>query len=43
MRNVPFFNYPFVFKSREDDFVRIFKEVGSRGAYILQKDLVEFE
>ncbi len=43
MRNVPFFNYPFVFKSREDDFVRIFKEVCSRGAYILQKDLVEFE
>jgi dTDP-4-amino-4,6-dideoxygalactose transaminase len=43
MRNVPFFNYPFVFKSREDDFVRIFKDVCSRGAYILQKDLVEFE
>jgi dTDP-4-amino-4,6-dideoxygalactose transaminase len=43
MRNVPFFNYPFLFKSREDDFVRIFKEVGSRGAYILQKDLKEFE
>lgn len=43
MRNVPFFNYPFLFKSREDDFVRIFKEVGYRGAYILQKDLKEFE
>lgn len=43
MRNVPFFNYPALFKSREDDFIRIFKEVGSRGAYILQKDLVEFE
>ena len=33
----------FLFKSREDDFVRIFKEVGNRGAYILQKDLIEFE
>ena len=28
MKNVPFFNYPFLFKSREEDFVRIFKEVG---------------
>ena len=43
MRNVPFFNYPFLFKSREEDFVKIFKEVGYRGAYILQKDLKEFE
>jgi dTDP-4-amino-4,6-dideoxygalactose transaminase len=43
MRNVPFFNYPYLFKSREEDFVRIFKEVGYRGAYILQKDLKEFE
>ncbi len=43
MRNIPFFNYPALFKSREDDFIRIFKDVGSRGAYILQKDLKEFE
>ena len=43
MRNVPFFNYPYLFKSREDDFLRIFKEIGNRGAYILQKDLQEFE
>lgn len=43
MRTVPFFNYPFLFKSREDDFIRIFKDVGSRGAYILQKDLLDFE
>jgi dTDP-4-amino-4,6-dideoxygalactose transaminase len=43
MRSVPFFNYPFLFKSREDDFIKIFKEVGSRGAFILQKDLLEFE
>jgi len=42
-RNVPFFNYPHLFKSREEDFVRIFKDVGYRGAYILQKDLREFE
>ncbi|OIR07017.1 dTDP-3-amino-3,6-dideoxy-alpha-D-galactopyranose transaminase [mine drainage metagenome] len=43
MKSVPFFNYPFLFKSREDEFVNIFKEVGYRGAYILQKDLKEFE
>jgi dTDP-4-amino-4,6-dideoxygalactose transaminase len=43
MRIVPFFNYPSLFKSREDDFIRIFREIGSRGAYILQKDLAEFE
>lgn len=43
MRNVPFFNYPHLFKSREEDFVNIFKDVCSRGAYILQKDLREFE
>ena len=43
MRNVPFFNYPALFKSREEDFIKIFKDVGNRGAYILQKDLSEFE
>lgn len=43
MKNVPFFNYPHLFKSHEDDFVRIFKDVGYRGAYILQKDLRDFE
>jgi dTDP-4-amino-4,6-dideoxygalactose transaminase len=43
MRNIPFFNYPYLFKSREDDFLNIFKEIGSRGAYILQKDLTDFE
>ncbi len=40
---VPFFNYPYLFKSREEDFIKIFKDVGNRGAYILQKDLFEFE
>lgn len=43
MRSVPFFNYQFLFKSHEEDFTRIFREVGQRGAYILQKDLAEFE
>lgn len=43
MKNVPFFNYPYLFKSREAEFIRIFREVGYRGAYIMQKDLKEFE
>lgn len=42
-KSVPFFNYPYLFKSREEEFIKIFKDVGSRGAYILQKDLREFE
>jgi dTDP-4-amino-4,6-dideoxygalactose transaminase len=42
-RAVPFFNYPDVFTSRESEFVEIFREVGRRGAFILQRDLVEFE
>ena len=43
MRKVPFFNYSYLFKSREEDFINIFKDVCSRGAFILQKDLHEFE
>lgn len=43
MRNVPFFNYPHVFTSRETQFVETFREVGRRGAFIMQKDLREFE
>ncbi len=43
MRKVPFFNYPYLFKSKEKDFVNIFKDVGNRGAFILQKDLENFE
>ena len=43
VKQVPFFNYPFLFESNEDDFIEIFKYVGRRGAYILQKDLSQFE
>ena len=41
--SVPFFNYSHLFKSHEEDYVNIFKDVCSRGAYILQKDLRDFE
>lgn len=43
MRSVPFFNYPHVFVSREEDFVSTLRDVGRRGAFIMQKDLADFE
>lgn len=42
-RSVPFFNYPHVFVSQEEEFLAALQDVGRRGAYILQKDLVQFE
>jgi len=40
---VPFFNYPYVFTSREEKFMEIIRDVGRRGAFIMQKDLADFE
>lgn len=42
-RKIPFFNYPHVFTSSKQELVDIFNDVGSRGAFILQKDCKEFE
>ena len=42
-RNVPFFNYPYVFTSQEDELLAIVRDVGRRGAFILQRDLEQFE
>lgn len=42
-RNVPFFNYPYVFTSQEEAFTAIFRDVGRRGAFIAQQDLRDFE
>jgi dTDP-4-amino-4,6-dideoxygalactose transaminase len=41
--SVPFFNYPHVFTSQETAFVETLTSVGRRGAFIMQKDLAEFE
>jgi dTDP-4-amino-4,6-dideoxygalactose transaminase len=41
--NIPFFNYPALFKSQEKEIMDTMHDVMSRGAYILQRDLVEFE
>lgn len=42
-RRVPFFPYASVFTVSEQPFVDIFRDVGSRGAFILQDDLARFE
>ena len=41
--NVPFFDYPELYKRDREDFIRIFDEVCSKGAYIMQKELQDFE
>ncbi|MFC1525488.1 DegT/DnrJ/EryC1/StrS family aminotransferase [Candidatus Latescibacterota bacterium] len=42
-REVPFFNYAHVFTQHEGEVLRAIGDVGRRGAFILQRDLVEFE
>jgi dTDP-4-amino-4,6-dideoxygalactose transaminase len=41
--SVPFFNYQALYKNDKEEILKIFDDVCSRGAYILQKDLEEFE
>jgi len=43
MAKIPFFDYPRLYLDRKQDFLRIFDEVASRGAFILQQDLSHFE
>jgi dTDP-4-amino-4,6-dideoxygalactose transaminase len=42
-QKVPFFNYPDVLNPHEQAFVDIIKNVGCRGAFIMQKELADFE
>ncbi|MCL5734652.1 MAG: DegT/DnrJ/EryC1/StrS family aminotransferase [Actinobacteria bacterium] len=42
-RTVPFFAYPHVFMSREAEILSAIRDVGHRGAFILQEDLARFE
>jgi len=42
-RQIPFFNYPALFKLQEKEIMQTLHDVMSRGAYILQKDLKNFE
>lgn len=43
IRKVPFFDYPRLFLDDKEEILRTVEEVGSRGAFIMQKDLSEFE
>ena len=43
LRSLPFFEYSSVFASAEEDFVAIERDVGRRSAFIMQKDLADFE
>lgn len=42
-RNVPFFDYSRLFTRDEEAYLDIIRDVGRRGAFILQKDLEQFE
>lgn len=42
-RTVPFFDYPHIFTSQEEDLISVIRDVGRRGAFIMQKDLADFE
>ena len=42
-KNIPFFNYPSLFNDHREELLDIFSEVSSRGAFIMQNELIEFE
>jgi dTDP-4-amino-4,6-dideoxygalactose transaminase len=42
-RSIPFFDYPQLFTAEEEMLVAIVRDVGRRGAFILQQDLARFE
>lgn len=43
MKSVPFFNYPSVYLKNRTEYLQIFDEVCSKGSFILQDELSEFE
>jgi dTDP-4-amino-4,6-dideoxygalactose transaminase len=42
-KTIPFFNYPALFAREEKELIPIIHDVLKRGAYIMQKDLLQFE
>ena len=40
---IPFFDYPRLFLDKKDIYLNIFSEVASKGAFIMQKVLEQFE
>lgn len=43
MKKIPFFDYPGLFRLYEEEFVEAFRNASQRGAFIMQKDLEDFE
>jgi dTDP-4-amino-4,6-dideoxygalactose transaminase len=43
LRQVPYFNYRAAFGDREEEYMDVIRDVLRRGAFILQRDLVQFE
>ena len=43
IQSIPFFDYPHLFLSEEEELMGIFRDVGRRGAFILQEDVHRFE
>jgi len=42
-RSIPFFDYPRLFEDEEEMLLAIVRDVGLRGAFIMQRDLARFE
>lgn len=42
-RKIPFFDYPRLYQDNKESLLKIFNEVSSRGSFILQEDLRNFE
>jgi len=42
-KQIPFFNYPSLYEEHKTQLTQIFQDVASRGAFIMQEDLVNFE
>ena len=42
-RSIPFFEYPRLYLDDKEKLISIFDEVSSKGAFILQKDVDQFE
>ena len=43
MQNIPFFNYPEIYKENEEEYRTILNSTCKKGAFIMQKELAEFE
>tara|TARA_Y100000992_G_C21269839_1_gene496048 strand:+ start:1021 stop:2130 length:1110 start_codon:yes stop_codon:yes gene_type:complete len=43
IKKIPFFDYPSIYKDNRENLLKIFDEICSKGAFILQNDLENFE